>query len=345
MSAKNSTAFILIFLAILLAFEIGLRLYVGIFRPHFKVITGAKVKDDYIGWRWKPNYNQGGFITNSLGFIGEEIDPEKPKDVFRISILGDSVVAGVPPHPDGHFPGQLQIILNERKEDKCPYRFEVVNAGVNGYGTSHVYKTLERRVIPIEPDLVIIYAGWNDLLFFDVRNPALLSTKFAKIGYILLENIYILKALVKIYLKIRPVDEATPEKISYYSKFDPVEFRMNYYKIIDLAKQNGINISICTLASLLGAENLEKYEHKLFFPTFTKNTVLLKTLWRRYNQVIYEIASEKNVMVLDMARRIEDLQDEGQHFTDTHHMGLVGYKIFAEKLYLELKEKKLIPCH
>src|SRR5437762_1543338 len=99
-------------------------------------------------------------VTNSLGLRGPEIGP-KPAGVRRVLALGDSFTFGHAVEAAEAWPAVLEGLLNARGGP----RYEVVNAGVGGYGTGQellLYEELESRV---QPDLVVLgFAVVNDVL-------------------------------------------------------------------------------------------------------------------------------------------------------------------------------------
>jgi lysophospholipase L1-like esterase len=110
------------------------------------------------------------FRTNSLGLRGPEIPFQKPHDVTRIVVLGDSFVAGNGVAEAETFPAQLQGLLNGpiSKDSNLPrtsqQRTEVINVGCTGISTIRaldLYEILGKR---FQPNLVILayYVG-NDL--------------------------------------------------------------------------------------------------------------------------------------------------------------------------------------
>ncbi|HEY3098140.1 MAG TPA: GDSL-type esterase/lipase family protein [Methylomirabilota bacterium] len=98
--------------------------------------------------------------TNSLGLRGPELAP-KPAGVRRVLALGDSFTFGHAVEAAETWPAVLEQLLNARGGP----RWEVVNAGVGGYGTGQellLYDELESRVTP---DLVVLgFAVVNDVL-------------------------------------------------------------------------------------------------------------------------------------------------------------------------------------
>lgn len=124
-------------------------------------VNGSKfTTHPYLGYRLTPNLKSGNNRHNSLGFRGEEFTIAKPQDTYRIVAVGGSTTYsnGVNDFR-GSYPAQLETYLAEAGYDQV----EVINAGVGGYSSYHSLINIEFRVLPLEPDLIIIYQGYNDI--------------------------------------------------------------------------------------------------------------------------------------------------------------------------------------
>jgi lysophospholipase L1-like esterase len=88
---------------------------------------------------------------NSLGFRGREIDLEKKEGHIRIACLGVSETFGYYEAKDKEWPCQLGEMLRE----KFP-RVEVVNASVIGQNLKKNKDYVEKYVLPLKPDIMII---------------------------------------------------------------------------------------------------------------------------------------------------------------------------------------------
>ena len=143
-------------LAILVAGEIGLRLFAYYFRLPYQVL------DPRLGMiRLVPNFHAkylGAILRiNSRGFRGAEFTPEKPHGVVRIITLGDSVTFGLA--GDGcHYPAALQ----RRFDEEAPGRVEVINAGVEGYDAVAEARWLETVGLNLFPEIVVVGTSIND---------------------------------------------------------------------------------------------------------------------------------------------------------------------------------------
>ena len=96
------------------------------------------------------------FRTNRFGFLGPEIDKEKPVGTVRALMIGDSVTFG--PYVERlSYPRVLERELSaSRKGDG--ERVEVVNAGVQGYNLESVLMRLD-YFLDFKPDIITVLIG------------------------------------------------------------------------------------------------------------------------------------------------------------------------------------------
>lgn len=131
-----------------------------------------RIPDPQTGWslqpgasgRWfNPRYEYDVPITiNSQGLRDvERSGYEKPGDVFRILLLGDSYVEGLRVPLEQSFGKVLERQLNQSAPAST--RFEVVVMGVSGWGTDQELLWFRSEGIKYKPDLVVLafYPG-ND---------------------------------------------------------------------------------------------------------------------------------------------------------------------------------------
>jgi uncharacterized protein YjbI with pentapeptide repeats len=96
---------------------------------------------------------------NSHGFRGIEFQKQKHDVDFRIFTVGGSTTYGVGTTADETWPAYLQQIINEEITGK---KIEVINAGLGGATTETEYNLIKNKIAALEPDLIIMYDGWND---------------------------------------------------------------------------------------------------------------------------------------------------------------------------------------
>lgn len=122
--------------------------------------------DPFLAYRYHPNtkylnlaINEHGFIDNGRPF------PDlfhKDKNVTRIFLLGGSSLAGSGASSNATtIAAQLEKLLNEQR----PGRYEVINAGVDGYFSYNELAYCLFDLINYQPDILIFYDGWNDFAY------------------------------------------------------------------------------------------------------------------------------------------------------------------------------------
>jgi hypothetical protein len=129
--------------------------------------------DSELGWSFEPGsrtlklsrVREFGPIPvriNADGFRDDAWSVEKPAGAYRIAVLGDSIVAALQVDHAELFTTRLQQRLDA---ESGPGRsVEVLNAGVDGYGTLQELLVLRDHVARFAPDLVLLsmYLG-NDI--------------------------------------------------------------------------------------------------------------------------------------------------------------------------------------
>jgi uncharacterized protein YjbI with pentapeptide repeats len=101
---------------------------------------------------------------NSLGFRGNEFEKEKPDNTFRIIAVGGSTTYSDMVQDSETWPVHLQKIINEKITGK---KIEVINAGINAHRAESEYGAIKNKLSSFDPDLIIMYDGWNDAVFED----------------------------------------------------------------------------------------------------------------------------------------------------------------------------------
>lgn len=148
--------------------ELGLRFYFGNFGredqkrlylyTQQELLAASTVQAlPYLNYGLRPNVQD----TNAQGYRGAPVALPKPTDTFRIVAIGGSTTYGlwIDDWRDA-YPAQLERVLRETYGYE---RVEVVNAGVNGYGTHENVVNLALRLPDLQPDLIIFYEATNDI--------------------------------------------------------------------------------------------------------------------------------------------------------------------------------------
>jgi len=154
-----ATIFLVLFVA-----EIHLRIfYVRNFHPDWE-ISGFHLPDPELIYFPRPSvFEDGRRITNSLGLRNEEILP-KSQEVFRIITLGDSFTWGYEVESEDAYPKVLEELLKTNRG----INIEVINAGIQGFGTDQEYRLFIERLVELEPDLLLVALSQNDYTYDNI---------------------------------------------------------------------------------------------------------------------------------------------------------------------------------
>jgi lysophospholipase L1-like esterase len=155
---------LLLFLVLIVEFaviEAGLRAY-GAFEGT-TTFQSLFMDDAGTGIRPRPGarirYSTVEFTTdiaiNEQGVRDDEPIGPKAADERRVVVLGDSLVFSVQVQQAQTFCERLERQLNERGD---PFRWRVINGGVQGYGPVQEWFFFDRVAAEFQPDLVLIVA-------------------------------------------------------------------------------------------------------------------------------------------------------------------------------------------
>jgi len=158
---KNILLMIASIFITLLAAEVVLRLWnPAIAQPAMRQIHKAS---SVYGWEHVPGSFGIGSVgesyrINSAGFRDKEHTLREKPGSNRIMVIGDSFTFGVRVNLEDTYPKQLEKLLN-RRTIAC----EVINCGVIGHNMWQHYEMLRNKVLPYDPDLVVLGLFQDDL--------------------------------------------------------------------------------------------------------------------------------------------------------------------------------------
>jgi hypothetical protein len=121
--------------------------------------------DPDLGWRGRPDA-RGRFVgweftsevrLNARGFRDRDVPADKPPDIFRVVVLGDSITWGHGVEQAERYSDVLGEALR-----RGGLSVEVVNLAVSGYGTDQEFLLWEREGRRYCPDLVLLGLYEND---------------------------------------------------------------------------------------------------------------------------------------------------------------------------------------
>ena len=333
---KNIAFSMIIIIAFFAGLEVCARLYMGLkikdpfvyFRfktAHgIKAVTGfAKKKEiriDLPRGGKKGCYNIGktrlDYAVNRLlsrrmecvDFRGKEFLPHDRKGKIRVCVFGGSAVWGAAVNPPKTISSYLQQDLDGG--------FEVLNCGFPGYMAEQIYSLLKNEIIYYNPDIIVVYSGFNDAYHPTYKN------------YI--HDFLYYKWILYTYLIEKY--HATRERSSGGSVI-PGEYKKFLGKIVWLAKENGIEV-------VLAKELLHNFTDGVYRSDGTKvleekyaATVAEDQLKRQiikhyyYNLQAEEVALRNGLVIVDTIREMEK---NPKFFADQVHLTPAGDEEMAK---------------
>lgn len=265
----------------------------------------------YLNYHGTPNYvsRDGKNIHNSLGFRGPEIVQPKPKNVYRVAVLGgSSAYEEAVTDWRNDFARQLEAELRNAYEYE---HIEVINAGFPGWTTWEDLINFEFTVLDLEPDLIIPYVSANDVHTRFVRPDAYKADNsgMAKhwayrpcLSIFCMKIVEILTAYEPLAFSVNP-DTWGPTVSSGKSSVlgmspmealdrnPPIYTRRNLTNMIVIARQYTISVLLSTWA------------HSNLFRDYAA-TPHYERAFKELNDLIVDLGSQHDLPVFDFAAQM-----------------------------------------
>lgn len=124
----------------------------AVVRYVFRDVTTTSDGRGYFAKRW---YEARRPIKNSSGFREREFVREKPADVYRIAVIGDSITYAPGVEEEDRYTNLLQLHGSGK--------YEVLNFGRWGAETVDHVQILKELVLPVSPNFVLLQWFTNDV--------------------------------------------------------------------------------------------------------------------------------------------------------------------------------------
>ncbi len=305
--------------------------------------------DERLGYRLVPNYEMRHQTSdfdnlikiNSEGLRDYEHPRDKDPDVFRILVLGDSFTFGVGVNVEDSYPKLLETLLNQNPIGEGK-KYDVINAGIEGYGTEQEYRYLEKLWNRYKPDLVLVGLYSNDIDDVMKGIPTAgsrfkLIRKFYFFSYLRVLQISLgtmFKDIRTGFLQIYE-DHYTPELENALQKTKEWLIKMR-----DFSYSHDAKTSIVIIPSCFEIDQFE-WETKGFERFYSDE--FFNSNMTRFSEIFTEFGEMKDIPTLSLlpifrnSNKIRPL-----YFNNDIHWNTEGHKLAAESIYKFLEEKGLI---
>lgn len=281
-----------------------------------------------------PNKVQGAIRINSIGFRSPELVNPKPYSVVRLAFLGESTTfCSEVSSNEATWP---HLVWEKLQAIKPSVKFDFINAAVPGYSVNSSLRNLQYRVKPLQPDIIVIYHGNNDLSL-DTRALAIEQdiyqgsdkeqswlSKHSKLWFLVEKN-----------LKIKQVQKEVSHKakLDFDSKQLSRSFKQRLKKLVRESQEAANLVAIATFSYKIRREQTREGQVKaansaLYYMPYMSIEGLLDG-YEEYNRVIREIARETDVLLIEGET---DIPGNDTYFVDSIHFTDAGSKLMAKRI-------------
>jgi len=349
-------------LVTIVAVEVVLRRFAPIADP-YEVFKNS-LPNEYIRSQFRPNYRfrteaetglpgverHNLFTTNNVGFRGDTLVMPKPATELRVFMVGGSTTECLYLDDSKAINRILQDELNRRMPAGAVAK--VYNAGKSGDRSDDHVSMIVHRIIHMNPDLIIVFAGVNDLSAaiakadsFHMKNSQEKRFTFSELLRMAATEFQIPRRMFyagkKLFFKKDAHDVLEEiksrsdyrDKVKFISKFpvssqrpaaDPTAFRDNLKTIAGVAKSHGVELVFMTQQTTWNSAvdpRVKDWQWMLYRAGTRYRPEMLDEAMERFNDVTGNVALENSVPVYDIVKTIPKSLD---FFYDDVHFNING---------------------
>ncbi len=337
------------FLCIELAFQIRAHLKSG--QSAFNALSGETLyaDNDELGLTLlRPSSRFVGsdatIVTNRLGLRSPEIRPAKRKGTIRIAIVGASSVMGTYTRENEQLLSyQLRNILSRRPAMPS---VEIINAGIAGYTLKDQRALIERLVRPLQPDLIVLYTGFNDISSYcnaDRDPDGVGEDEVYDLPQVSLPDWFLSRELlVKNTLFIREPAVERPDQ-KELSDLDLEAYRTDLHDLVASARKASSKVVLLTNPRAftrdlpLDEQMRLSVTARFYKPCFS--LAALHDVYDAHNNAIREAARRAGTHLLELDRIIPGGR---RYFGDATHFSVKGEAFAAARLADFLIRERLV---
>ena len=278
----------------------------------------------------------GNVEVNSHGFRGPEIKTPKPDGTVRIAFLGASTTWCAEVSSNSKV--WAHLVTEGLQQANPAVRLDYVNGGVSGFGVDASLRNLQHRVAPLQPDIVVIYHATNDMSS-ELRAVAA-ARGVAASASVRSESWLARQSLLwnlaeknwRIWQAQRDADSNVGRlEVDAETLGEP--FRKDLTELVLAAKRAAKVVALATFSTQLRIEQSAEDKRRasasaMYYMPFMHPDGLIAS-YRRYNQVIREVAAATGAVLIDGE---DTIPGDSRHFTDTVHFTDAGSERMAVRV-------------
>lgn len=310
---------------------------------NIRFVDNLKMVYEYV-----PDSYVGISMTNKQGFLDSDFTLEKPQNLIRIAMLGDSITQGCFVPLEKNFSKRLEALLNQRAQGlRSLLRYEVMNFGVGGYNLEAEVEVLKEKVLQYKPDIVVLNMFYNDnepipgidLMFVGNYNQLTEKQQIALVRkYVDDRNSFIrwfernvlyksklyLLVVARMYNLQREKNNLSKVSSIHGQTLEDMEcIYRGFHEIDKLKKQYGFKFLICIHPSLLYGENWNNFKFASIARSFNFD------YFHMFSYYKIEGISQESLQLKDYPK-------------DGCHPNEFGHALIAKAMFLELKKHNFI---
>lgn len=146
--------------------------------PEFNPVYGKNFKlseNKILEYELAENSSDRDRFINADGLRDKEYSLDKPENVFRVAVIGDSITFGHGVNQDQTYAKHLEWLL--KKYNHANTTYEIINFGVTGYNSSQIVEQVKAKVLKYQPDLILYGYCLNDPQEYSLEMVNLLKMK------------------------------------------------------------------------------------------------------------------------------------------------------------------------
>jgi len=280
----------------------------------------------------EPGSEVGPIRVNAKGFRGPELEDPKPPGRLRIAFLGGSTTfCAEASRLETTWP---YLVVAGLRRDHPEADFDYVNAAVGGFSTRESLVNLERRVAPLDPDVLFVYHATDDLTQdsrIAAREQRLWEPENQEPGFI--GRHWITWFLIEKNLRSLRSRRRRGPKL----EIDPTELAAPFRRRLDTLLDACESVAQVTVVGTFchrvrreqsPAERETACASSLYYMPFLTPDDLLDA-FEEYDRVIREVTAHHDVTLVELE---DAIPPDSRHFNDSVHLKDPGLALLAERM-------------
>lgn len=295
-------------------------------------------------------------FISANGYRGPAFAVRKPAGTLRIVALGaSSVFDGNASDSQDDLENTWPHLMGKRLRERGYDNVEVINAGVPGHTSANSLARLYTQLWMYEPDIVLIYHGWNDFKFWrqlEISPEQPLIARYANydpyqdpfIHYQggldrLLSNSQLYSTLRMRYFQWRldpgaegvSSDDRAPA--STFSDFGPQQFQLNLELFVKACETIGASPVLLTQATLVAPDNSGQDRQRIGYRYMLLDHDGIVAAYERSYRIVADISERTGAQLIDVAAQ---MNGRSALFKDHVHTTTAGSVELARIVAAEL---------